>query len=117
MARVLVVDDDVIVRTLLARRLRAAGFLVETAADGRAGLDSARTFGPDIVLTDWMMPEMDGPALVGALRADPALADTSVILITSRETHSRQASCETAPEPLAQPHGAHGADRRVRLRA
>jgi serine/threonine-protein kinase PpkA len=88
MTRLLVVDDDVIVRTLLAQRLRAAGYLVETAADGRAGLALARRFTPAVLLTDRMMPEMDGPALVEALRAEPALAQTYVILLAGQDSAS-----------------------------
>ncbi len=85
MTRLLVVDDDVIVRTVLAHRLRMAGYLVESARDGRAALTLARRWAPEVLLTDWMMPEMDGPELVQAMRGEPALADTYIILLTSRE--------------------------------
>jgi DNA-binding response OmpR family regulator len=84
-SRLLVVEDDLIVRALLAKRLRAAGHSVETAQDGRAGLEAARQFKPDLILTDWMMPEMDGPALLKALRADPVLRRSYVIVLTSKD--------------------------------
>jgi DNA-binding response OmpR family regulator len=87
-ARLLVVEDDLIVRALLAKRLRAAGHAVETAHDGRAGLEAARQCAPDLILTDWMMPEMDGPALLGALRADPILRRSYVIVLTSKDDAS-----------------------------
>jgi DNA-binding response OmpR family regulator len=87
-AKLLVVEDDLIVRALLAKRLRAAGHAVETAQDGRAGFETARNITPDLILTDWMMPEMDGPALLGALRADPILRRSYVIMLTSKDDHS-----------------------------
>jgi two-component system, NtrC family, sensor kinase len=87
-ARLLVVEDDLIVRALLAKRLRAAGHTVETAQDGRAGVETARQYSPDLILTDWMMPEMDGPALLGALRADPILRRSYVIMLTSKDDRS-----------------------------
>ena len=88
MPRLLIVDDDVIVRTLLERRLRAAGYLVESAADGRAGLEAVRRWHPDVLLTDSMMPALDGPALVAAIRSDPALARTYIVVLSSREETS-----------------------------
>jgi DNA-binding response OmpR family regulator len=84
-ARLLVVEDDLIVRAMLAKRLRAAGYTVETAQDGRAGFDAAQELKPDLILTDWMMPEMDGPALLKALRADPVLRRSYVIVLTSKD--------------------------------
>jgi two-component system, NtrC family, sensor kinase len=84
-ARLLVVEDDLIVRALLAKRLHAAGHIVEVAQDGRVGLEVARQFTPDLILTDWMMPEMDGPALLAALRADPILRRSYVIVLTSKD--------------------------------
>ena len=81
----MVVEDDVIVRALLTRRLRAAGHSVEAAQDGREGLRLARQGRPDLILTDWLMPEMDGPALVAAVREDPDLRYTYVIVLTSKD--------------------------------
>ncbi len=80
-----VVEDDAVVRALLARRLQKAGYAVESAQDGRVGLEAARRLRPDLILTDWMMPEMDGPTLVTALRKDAALRRTYVILLTSKD--------------------------------
>lgn len=90
--RLVVVEDDLIVRTLLSKRLHGAGHLVEAAGDGREGLDIARRLRPDLILTDWMMPEMDGPALIQALRADAALRRTYVILLTSKDERTDRVS-------------------------
>lgn len=83
--RLLVVEDDVIVRALLVKRLKNAGHTVEPAEDGREGLAVAQRMRPDVVLTDWMMPGMDGQTLIRAVRADAALRRTYVILLTSKD--------------------------------
>jgi two-component system KDP operon response regulator KdpE len=67
-ARILVVDDDPEIRESLARELRAAGYVVTTAADGGAGESAAREERPELVLTDIAMPVQDGFALIRALR-------------------------------------------------
>lgn len=84
-AGILVVEDDATVRTVLAGRLRAVGHAVQTAADGLQGLEAARRLRPDIVLTDWIMPEMNGVDLIRLLRADQVLRHSYVILLTSRD--------------------------------
>jgi signal transduction histidine kinase/CheY-like chemotaxis protein len=70
-ARVLVVDDNADMRDYAARLLRAQGWVVDTAADGAAALAAARRDPPDLVLSDVMMPGLDGFGLLRALRADP----------------------------------------------
>ncbi|MBL6456400.1 response regulator [Belnapia sp. T6] len=79
---VLVVDDDAAARDLLARFLRREGFAVRTAQDGAAGLRLAREMRPNAILLDVMMPRMDGWAVLSALKAEPALAETPVIMVT-----------------------------------
>ncbi|MDJ0391325.1 response regulator [Roseomonas sp. E05] len=79
---VLVVDDDVATRDLLARFLRREGFAVRTAADGRTGLAMARQLRPAAILLDVMMPRLDGWAVLSALKADPGLAETPVVMVT-----------------------------------
>ena len=84
-ARLLIVDDDLIIRHMLATPLRDAGYAVEMAEDGEEGLQAARKSKPDLILTDWMMPRLDGSALIEALRADPVLQHIYIIVLTSRE--------------------------------
>ncbi|WP_160938430.1 response regulator [Teichococcus coralli] len=79
---VLVVDDDVATRDLLARFLRREGFAVRTAADGKTGLAMARRLRPAAILLDVMMPRLDGWAVLSALKADPDLAETPVVMVT-----------------------------------
>lgn len=81
--RVLVVDDTAIQRKLAVLRLEDAGYEVLEAADGEAALRIARRERPDLVLSDVLMPGLDGFELCRALRADPGLAGTPVILASS----------------------------------
>jgi signal transduction histidine kinase/CheY-like chemotaxis protein len=79
---VLVVDDDPVARDLLQRALGKAGFRVECATDGEEALQLARTLRPEAITLDVMMPGVDGWATLAALKADPALADIPVIMLT-----------------------------------
>jgi CheY-like chemotaxis protein len=73
--RILIVDDDVTVATSLARLLQQRGYDVVTASDGRDGLLSYQARRFDVVVCDVLMPNLDGPAFVRALRAyDPGAA-------------------------------------------
>lgn len=82
-ARLLLVDDDPIARTILARQLRQRGFVLEQAASGAAALAGVRTGWPRAMLIDYLMPDMDGLAVVRQLRADPATADLPIVLLTA----------------------------------
>ena len=78
----LVVDDDPAVRDLMQRALAKAGYKVECATDGEEALQLARTLHPEAITLDVMMPGVDGWATLAALKADPALADIPVIMLT-----------------------------------
>jgi PAS domain S-box-containing protein len=79
---VLVVDDDPSTRELLARFLERDGFRVAAAADGKEGLEMARSLAPRVILLDVTMPQMDGWAVLRAIRAEAALRDTPVVMVT-----------------------------------
>jgi PAS domain S-box-containing protein len=83
-ARVLVADDNADMREYLARLLRTAGYEVMTVTDGQAALEGARARLPDLVLTDLIMPRLDGLGLVTALRADPRTAPIPVVVLSAR---------------------------------
>ncbi|MEU5253652.1 SpoIIE family protein phosphatase [Streptomyces longwoodensis] len=83
-ARVLVADDNADMREYLTRLLRGAGYRVDAVQDGRQALDAVRRHAPDLVVSDVMMPGLDGLALVGALRADPRTASVPVLLLSAR---------------------------------
>jgi CheY-like chemotaxis protein len=83
--RVLVVDDEDTIREIAALSLEAvAGWDVLTAASGRDGHREAAAAGPDAILLDVMMPDLDGPATVALLRSDPATSGIPIILVTAK---------------------------------
>jgi signal transduction histidine kinase/DNA-binding response OmpR family regulator len=82
-ARILVVDDNADMREYLTRIL-GQNYRVETAGDGRAALDRIATAPPDLILTDVMMPTIDGFGLLAAVRADEKVRSVPVILLSAR---------------------------------
>jgi two-component system, OmpR family, response regulator ResD len=80
-ARVLVVDDEPIVRDVLSRYLSKGGFRVETAEDGEGALSAFDANRPDLILLDLMLPGVDGVEVFTRIRADH---DTPVIMLTAR---------------------------------
>ncbi len=81
--RVLLADDNSDMRDYLHRLLRP-GYQVTMVTDGQAALESARSRPPDLLISDVMMPRLDGLELVAALRADPRTADVPVLLLSAR---------------------------------
>jgi len=84
MAKILVIDDDFIVQTIVSKRLEADGYEVLTAADGEAGWNLARTQRPDVVILDLMMPKMHGYAVIEAIRKDPSLSGVRIIVCSMK---------------------------------
>jgi CheY-like chemotaxis protein len=99
MSRVLVVDDSQSVLHFLRAVLEGERHEVATAADGKEALEKIRQLRPDVVVTDSVMPHIDGYELVRALREDPATADIPVIMLTSADkTDPAHANREAQPE-------------------
>jgi CheY-like chemotaxis protein len=86
MARILVVDDEPAQRFALRRIFERAGHEVADAGDGAAALRAVRESPPDLVVTDMMMPVMDGNELIRRLRSEPATAGIP-ILAASGDPH------------------------------
>ena len=82
--RVLLADDNADMRDYVRRLLAGQGYAVEAVADGAAALAAMRAHLPDLVLSDVMMPKLDGFGLLEAVRRDPTLAGTPVILLSAR---------------------------------
>ncbi len=82
-ARILVVDDGADNRDVLRRRLERSGHVVETAEHGRRALELLAAMPFDLVLLDVMMPELDGFAVLEAIKGNPALRDIPVIMISA----------------------------------
>jgi two-component system, cell cycle response regulator DivK len=83
MPRILVVEDNEENRDALSRRLQRRGFEVLFAADGKAGVEMAKTEKPDLVLMDMNMPELDGWEATRQIKADPAAQNIPVIALTA----------------------------------
>ncbi len=81
--RVLIVEDDASLRRLLEMRLRVDGYEVRVAADGTDALDVLASWAAQVIVTDVMMPRMSGLSLCRAVRADPQLRSTPIILLTA----------------------------------
>ena len=83
--RVLVVDDDELLREVARAALEiVGGWEVTTAVSGTQAQDKAKTERPDVILLDVMMPGVDGPSTVTALRAEPMTRHIPVIFLTAK---------------------------------
>ncbi|MEU0005343.1 SpoIIE family protein phosphatase [Streptomyces sp. NPDC006314] len=83
-ARVLIADDNADMREYLTRILAGGGCRVDAVSDGQEALDAIRRKAPDLVVSDVMMPRLDGLQLVRALRTDPRTASVPVLLLSAR---------------------------------
>lgn len=84
LGRVLVVDDDDVIRQLITVNLELEGFDVATAVDGQDCLDKVVDVDPAVVTLDIMMPRLDGWEAASRLRADPRTAGIKVVLLSAR---------------------------------
>ncbi|HLY79725.1 MAG TPA: response regulator, partial [Caulobacteraceae bacterium] len=87
---VLLVDDNADMRSYVRRLLEGQGYRVETAADGQAALRRLAERTPDLILTDVMMPRLDGFGLLKAVRADAATAGIPVVMLSARAGEEAQ---------------------------
>jgi len=104
-AIILVVERDPHVRDLETFFLNEAGFGVEFAADGMAALEMARAITPDIIITEVLVPKLDGLALCRSIKRDPALNRTIVLIfsILAAEGRAREAGADAfLMKPLAE---------------
>lgn len=85
---VILAEDEPDIQLVARLALKRAGFVVRLATNGAQVLAAARTERPDVILLDWMMPEMDGPSTCQHLKADPATADIPVIFLTAKSQES-----------------------------
>ncbi|AMK26118.1 MULTISPECIES: response regulator [Sphingobium] len=85
MAHILVVDDEFLLAMMLADILEDEGYEVETASNGQAALDSVQSRRPGLVITDFMMPAMTGLEFAEAVRADEALCDLPIVLVSGAQ--------------------------------
>lgn len=83
--RILMVEDETDIQVIAQFALQAlGGFTVQTCSSGTEALATVAAFAPDLILLDVMMPGMDGPTTLTALRAQPALVRTPVLFMTAK---------------------------------
>ncbi|NQV48671.1 MAG: phosphate regulon transcriptional regulator PhoB [Rhodospirillaceae bacterium] len=104
--RILVVEDEPAQAEMITYNLEKAGFQVMMAAGGQAALDMARLESPDVVVLDWMLPEVAGIEVCRQLRADRDLREVPIIMVTARgEEDDRVRGIDTgADDYLVKPY-------------
>lgn len=97
--KVLVVDDDSDIVELLEYNLTKEGYSVLTASNGKKAIDIAKTFVPDLILLDIMMPQLDGIETGRILRQNPDIKNTYILFLTARsEEYSEVAAFEVGAD-------------------
>jgi two-component system phosphate regulon response regulator PhoB len=85
---VLVVEDDAAIATMLRYNLEKEGFAVNATASGQEALDDIKSRAPDLILLDWMLPDLSGVELCRRLRADDTTRGVPIIMLTARGEES-----------------------------
>src|SRR6266446_1246946 len=101
--RLLLVEDSSTMRRMISTILKEEGYEIDTAVDGRDGLEKARAQRPELILTDFEMPELDGAGLCRALKEDKDLRTIPTILLTTLgETHNKVAGLDSGADDYIQ---------------
>lgn len=94
MATILVVDDEFGVAEVIEAILEDDGHTILCAVNGRQGLERMAERKPDLVILDFMMPLMDGPTMLRAIKADPTVSGVPVVMMSSLDEATIRAECE-----------------------
>ena len=86
MHKVLIIDDEPPYRKIYQRKFEVSGYEATTAENGQEGLEKMRSFKPDIVFCDLMMPMLDGFQLLDQAKADPELNTIPIVVLTNLST-------------------------------
>lgn len=113
---ILVVDDEEDIRLVLEARLAAAGFRVETAANGMEALSKIRTSPPDLVVLDLMLPGIDGFGICGMVKRDQRFSRIPIVMLTARvQSNDRKTSAKLGADAfVAKPFQAEELIGRIR---
>ena len=112
--QILVVEDEWDIAELLIFLLVSEGYWVEHARDGNVALEMLRERSWDLVLTDLMMPGLDGSELVQKIRESPHLAPLPVMMLSALPEHIARARCQPIDSFLQKPFGLEDLLKRVR---
>lgn len=104
--KILVVDDEQSILLAIRTLMELEGFEVQIAADGQTGLEQYRSFRPDLVLVDVMMPKLNGYEMVRQIRTDPTSLDTRIIYLTAKgmENNRREGYSTGADDYIVKPY-------------
>ncbi len=83
MKKILIIEDDPFLNEMYATKFSQSGFQVEIAADGQQGLKKIKTFKPDLILLDTVLPKMDGFEILKTVKEDAKLNKIPVVLLTN----------------------------------
>lgn len=91
--KILIIEDDRYIAKMYQTKLSLDGFEVELAENGAAGVEKAKSFLPDIILLDILMPEMDGFQVLESIRGDDTISFVPVIIMSNlaKEEHVKKA--------------------------
>jgi two-component system OmpR family response regulator len=103
MARVLIVNDEIDLLKLCAETLREAGYEADFVAGGHAAVDCARRRRPDLIVVDWVMPDMDGNAVLARLKGHPETRDIPVLAMSALPDGELRAQLAGADHFLPKP--------------
>jgi len=106
MARILMVNDEPDLLTLCQETLQEDGHTVDVVMSGIQALDTASRVKPDLMIVDWVIPDMDGNALLGMLKARPSLSTIPVLAISALQDGAERAERAGADDFLQKPFGA-----------
>lgn len=87
--KILVVEDEEILLAGLKEELSSGGYEVEGALDGVEGLEKTKTFRPNLILLDLLMPKMDGMEMLQKLKADSETRDVPVVILTNLSDYEK----------------------------
>jgi two-component system phosphate regulon response regulator PhoB len=82
--RILCIEDEAAIRAMIRFSLEREGYAVQEAADAKAARDLAADQLPDLMLVDWMLPDLSGPELIRRFRRDPLTRDIPIIMLTAK---------------------------------
>ncbi len=100
MSHILLIDDDEDMLAMTGRWLEKGGYEVMKAASGKEALDKISSDRPDLILLDYAMPEMDGPAVLAAIRSNPDTKDIPVVYRTGMDDTDCEGSGDVRPDGI-----------------
>jgi len=98
--KAVVIDDDKVTVAILSRILSEAGFTVVSAADGASGLEAVSREKPDLVVTDLLIPRVDGLGVCAKIKADPALVGVKLVIMTALKNYALQGEARNSGADL-----------------